>query len=275
MPEGDTIHRAARTLRRALAGAAVTRFESVYPHLLRVHEDAPITGRTIEDVESRGKHLLVRLSGGLVLRSHLRMHGRWHLYRPGEPWRRPRSAMRVVIGTDAFVAVGFDLQDVAFHDARTLARDSPIGALGPDLLAETFDEAEAVRRLRAAGDDPIAIALLDQRRVAGIGNVYKSETLFLCRLDPFAPVSRLADDDLRALVRRARALMQLNVRESTGEGIVTRGGLRRTTRRSDPAERLWVYGRRGRPCRRCGTAIEARKVGDAARTTYWCPRCQR
>lgn len=274
MPEGDTLFRAARTLRRALAGQAVTRFESVYPRLTRVHEDAPVTGRTIDDVQAAGKHLLMRFSGGLVLRSHLRMNGRWHIYRVGEAWQRPFSEMRVIVGTATYVAVGFGLHDIDFHDERTLGRDSVVGDLGPDLLAPTFDEGEALTRLRRPPDLPVAMALLDQRRLAGIGNVYKSETLFICGTSPFVAVSTLSDDVLLALVRKARTLMQANVHEAAPDRIVTYRGLRRTTGRSNPEERLWVYRRAGLPCRRCGTPIVNRKMGEDARSTYFCPRCQ-
>jgi endonuclease-8 len=274
MPEGDTIFRAARTLRRAMAGRVVTRFDSVFPHLTRVHDDTPITGRTIEEVTSAGKHLMFVFSGALVLRSHQRMKGSWHVYRAGEPWQRSAARARVIVGTADFVAVGFDLMDVAFHPLRTLGRDSPVGALGPDLLHETFDDGEARRRLRLPPDAPVAVALLDQWRLAGIGNVYKSETLFLCGIDPLLPISRLTDDDLRRLIQRARALMQANVTATSGDRIVTYSGLRRTTGRSNPSERLWVYKRAGAPCRRCGTPIRVAKLGTAARSTYWCPRCQ-
>jgi endonuclease-8 len=257
-----------------MAGKTVTRFTSVYPHLNRVDEDTPIAGRTVEDVQAAGKHLLFFFSNDLVLRSHLRMNGRWHLYRAGEPWRRGASGVRVLIATGDVVAVGFHLHDVSLHSRRTLLRDSPVGALGPDLLGDTFDERAALQRLRRPPDLPVAMALLDQRRLAGIGNVYKSETLFLCRIDPFTPVSRLDDAALLDVMRQARTLMQANVAEGSSDRIVTYRGLRRTTGRSNPAERLWVYARGGRPCRRCGTPIERRKMGEDARTTYYCPRCQ-
>src|SRR6185503_16564729 len=138
--------RAARTLDRALAGRPVTRFETVLPALARVHEDAPVTGRTVESVAAAGKHLLLRLSGGLVLRTHMRMSGSWHLYRPGERWQRPRSAMRVVFETPEFVAVGFDVPVAEFLREQDLPRQRDLGALGPDLLGDTFDEAEALAR---------------------------------------------------------------------------------------------------------------------------------
>jgi endonuclease-8 len=257
-----------------MAGRRVTVFDSVYPHLRRVHEDAPVTGRTIDDVQAVGKHLLFTFSGGLVLRSHLRMNGRWDIYRTGERWKHSVSGMRVVIGTDDYVAVAFDVVDVAFYDARTLRRDSPVGRLGPDLLQDPFDEEDALRRLRQPPDDEIAAALLHQWRLAGIGNVYKSETLFLCRINPFRRVSSLSDDELRALVRKAQVLMKANVTAGSSQQIVTYRALRQTTGRFNPADRLWVYGRIGRPCRRCGTRIEMKRMGEGARSTYWCQRCQ-
>jgi endonuclease-8 len=274
MPEGDTIFRAARTLDRALRGTAVTRFESVLPALTRVDDDRPIAGRTIESVRAAGKHLLVAFSGGLTLRTHMRMNGSWHIYRPGEPWRLPRSAMRLAIETASFVAVAFKVPVAEFLDDRAAARREDLAAMGPDLLAEGFDAGEVIRRIRARPDAEIAQALLNQRIVAGAGNIYKSETLFVAGVNPFTRVSRVSDEDLARILATARRLMQLNVREGAPGGIVTVPGLRRTTGRADPSERLWVYGRSGRPCRRCGTAIERRKQGPDARSTYWCPGCQ-
>lgn len=274
MPEGDTIFRAARTLHRALAGKTVTRFTSDYPALTRVDEDAPIAGRAITGVEARGKHLLLMLSGGLTLRTHMRMHGSWHIYRPGERWQLPRRDARIVIETADFVAVGFNVPIAEFLDERREARQEDLRRMGPDLLGETFDEDEAVRRLQARGGEGVAEALLNQRVVAGIGNVYKSETLFLERVHPATPARDVGEQTLRALLRTARRLLKANVADATSE-IVTYRGLRRTTGRTDPEERLWVYGRGGRPCRRCGTAISYRKTGPDARGTYWCATCQK
>ncbi len=189
MPEGDTIFRAARTLHRALAGKVVTRFDTAYAPLARVHDDTPITGRTIEAVEARGKHLVMRFSGDLALRTHMRMHGSWHIYRPGERWQRPPREMRVLVGTADFVAVGFNVPDAEFEAASDVGRRDAIARLGPDLLAPDFDAAEAVRRLQARGDMTIAEALLDQRALAGIGNVFKSEVLFEGGVEPFATVA--------------------------------------------------------------------------------------
>ena len=272
MPEGDTIFRAARTLHAALAGHIVTRFDSVYPALTRIDEDAPISGRTIDRVEARGKHLLIAFSGGLTLRTHMRMHGSWHIYRPGEAWQLPRRDARIVIETRDFVAVGFNIPIAEFLDPKQRARQDDLRAMGPDLLGETFDEDEAVQRLRSRGGQAIEEALLNQRVVAGIGNVYKSETLFLVRVHPETPVSALSEGTLRELLRVARKLLRANVADASAE-IVTYRGLRRTTGRTDPGERLWVYGRLRQPCRRCGAPIAYKKTGAHARGTYWCPAC--
>lgn len=275
MPEGDTIFRSARTLHLALAGRAVTVFDTVFPALARVHEDHPIVGRQVLAVRSLGKHLLIELSGGLVLRTHMRMNGSWHVYRPAERWRRPRSSMRIVIGNDEYLAVGFDIPVAEFLASRDIGRHPLLRALGPDLLGEPFDAAEAVRRLRAKGEAPLADALLDQRAVAGVGNVFKSEILFVAGLDPFRTVASLDDDQLAAVVAVARKLLHENVIDPSRPPGATWSGQRRTTRSANPAARLWVYGRGGRRCRRCGTAIAFAKRGPDVRGTYWCPACQR
>lgn len=285
MPEGDAIFRAARTLDRALAGRQVTRFESVFPTLTRVHDDEPITGRTVESVRAAGKHVLMRFSalrqtqaassasssGGLTLRTHMRMNGSWHIYRPNERWRRPRRDMRVVVGTDEYVAVGFNIPVAEFLDANAESRQRDLRAMGPDLLGESFDEDEALRRMREHRDQDIADVLLNQRVAAGIGNIYKCETLFLCGVSPFARTGSLSDGALRALLRTARKYLQANVDKRAG-GIVTYAGFRRER---GEGGRHYAYGRAGRPCRKCGTAIEVTAQGPHARLTYWCPTCQR
>jgi endonuclease-8 len=273
MPEGDTIFRAARTLQRALAGKTVVRFESMLPALDRVHDDAPITGRTIEQVHASGKHLLMHFSGDLVLRTHMRMNGSWHIYRPGERWQRPRHDMRVLVATADFEAVGFNVPVAEFIPARDMARHEELRRLGPDVLSETFDPEEAVTRLRKRADTAVADALLNQRVLAGLGNVYKSEVLFMCRVNPFTTVSTLGDFALASIVETARRLLVANVSERMAP-MTTYAGLRRTTRREDPKERLWVYGRARLPCRKCGTPIQVRKQGTDVRLTYWCPACQ-
>jgi endonuclease-8 len=274
MPEGDTIYRAAQTLDRALGRTEVTRFESVLPALTRIAEDHPIAGRTVERVESAGKYLLVRFSGDLILLTHMRRSGSWHIYRHGEPWRKPRSDMRVVIETSRFVAVAFNVPVAELHTARSLARREGFAGLGQDLLGDDFDLTAAAASLRRAGTLAIADALIAQRLVAGAGNVYKSEVLFVARVNPFTPVADLPDEALRRILATARTLMQANVKQGAPGGIVTYTGFRRTTRRGDPSARLWVYGRQGRPCRACGAPIQARRHGPDARSTYWCPRCQ-
>ncbi len=240
MPEGDTIFRIARTLNRALAGKVVTRFETMLPRL----ERTSIRGRTIERVRSSGKHLIIEFSDGLLLRTHLRMNGSWHLYRSGERWRRPRDDMRIVIATEDFEAVGFNIPVAEFGEPPTH---------GPDLLADSFDAGDAIRRIRENAASEIANVLLDQRVLAGIGNIYKSEVLHACGIDPFTPVNALGDDVLQRVVKKARAMLQRSTRERP---------------------RFLVYERGGQPCRKCGTRIEYRKQGPDARTTYWCPKCQ-
>src|SRR5262245_9647580 len=272
MPEGDTIFRAAQTLNRALAGKLVTRFESVFPSLTRVADDHPIVGRTVESVSSRGKHMLMAFSGGLTLRTHMRMSGSWHIYRPGERWQRPARDMRVFVATDDFVAVGFSVPDAELLSDRDMARHRQLRALGPDLLDASFDADDARARLRAHGDDAIGDALLNQRVMAGIGNVFKSETLFVAGVDPFRRTSDLSDDEVARVIEVARDLLRANVL-APAQTLSTAVG-RRTTRSLDPNEKLWVYGRSGKPCRRCGTSIDVRKTGMDARLTYWCPRCQ-
>jgi endonuclease-8 len=194
----------------------------------------------------------------------MRMKGSWHRYRPGEPWRLPVRRAVCVLETDAAVAVCFDAPVVELLTDADLVRHGALRALGPDLLAEPPDLDEAVRRLRDRQSMALGEALLDQRATAGIGNVIKSESLFMEGLDPWAPVSAFSDAEMRAVLDRAAALLAAN----------TSGGRRATTGRPSPGEALWVYRRTGRPCRRCGTLIRARRQGSQARTTYWCARCQ-
>jgi endonuclease-8 len=274
MPEGDTIFRTARSLHNALAGHRATKFDTAYAHLARVNDDRPIAGRLIERCEAAGKHVLIVFEGDLILRTHMRMNGSWHLYRHGERWWRGPQAMRVRVDTADWVAVAFDVPVAEFVTPKQLASTDPVAALGPDLLKTTFDRDEAIRRLRAAGARPIAQALLDQRLVAGIGNIYKSEVLFLAGVNPDTPASAVPQDGLERIMDIARGLLQDNVVPGTAAAIQTYRSLRRTDRRSDPSDSLWVYSRAGQPCRKCGTAISSMKTGLDARTTYWCATCQ-
>ncbi len=272
MPEGDTIFRAAQTLHTYMAGHVVTRFESVYPALNRIAEDQPIVGRTIESVSARGKHLLFTFSGDLVLRTHMRMNGSWHIYPAGARWQRPARDMRVLVCTTKACGVGFNIPDAELLIAADLQRHAQIQALGPDLLGNPFNHEEAVRRMRDRAADPIAEVLLNQRVMAGIGNVFKSEVLFLAGVHPFAPVASLTDMELRRIVDIAREQLAANVMARSQTLSLATG--RRTTRSLNPNENLWVYSRGGRLCRRCGALIQSRKSGPDARVTYWCPSCQ-
>jgi endonuclease VIII len=251
VPEGDTIFRTARTLHRALAGRTITSFTSVFPALTRIDHDTPLRGRVIESVTPRGKHLLMSFSGGLVLRTHMRMHGSWHIYRSGERWMRPHHDMRIVIATDEFEAVAFDVPVAEFMTDRDVERRPTLKDLGPDVMVDVFDLDEAVRRIEARPETEIADALLDQQAVAGIGNIFKSESLFRARINPFVRVRDLTSEDIGRAVTMARKLM-----------------------RSEPRPELRVYMRGGQPCRRCGTRIARRKQGPDARSTYWCEKCQ-
>lgn len=209
MPEGDTIYRAARTLHAALAGRVITEFESVFSQLARVDHDTPLAGRTIERVVSEGKHLIMHFSGDLRLRTHMRMHGTWHLYKPGERWQMRHSDMRIVIETDAWVAVAFNVPVAEFNDDV---------AIGPDLLAETFDFDEATKRMRACANEEIADVLLEQRVVAGIGNEYKNEVLFVAR----RPVRARVRAHGRTAPAHPRDRAQADDRERHEAGLRTR-----------------------------------------------------
>lgn len=265
MPEGDTIARTADVLRAALVGRPITAARArPQPGMRRVPDLSRLVGATVTSVEPRGKHLLIGFDSGLTLRTHLRMRGSWHRYRPGERWHRPATAASVVLENLSAVAVAFSTPTVELLTDGELRRSSEIGSLGPDLLAADFDADEAIARLRARDNEHLGNALLDQRAVAGIGNVYKSEVPFIEGLDPWSPVSAFPDDELHAVLATARRLLQAN----------TRGGARVTTGSRVPGQALWVYGRTGRPCRRCGTRIRHARQGPLARLTYWCPRCQ-
>jgi endonuclease VIII len=278
MPEGDTIYRAARALQKALGGKVVTGFETGLAKLARVNDDAPLAGRVVEKVESRGKWCLIFFSGDLILVTHMLMSGSWHLYRTGERWRMRRDRMRVVIRTEDWEAVGFNVPVAEFHTARSLERSSQVPKLGPDVLSDEFTVEGGVARLAAyAAENPeaeIAAVLLNQRVLAGLGNVYKSEVAFAAGVNPFRVMKTITAREMEAMVDAAQRYMKANVADGKGEGIVTYSGNRRTTRAMDREERLWVYRRQGQECRRCGAAVMMRKQGAQARSTYWCPECQ-
>jgi endonuclease-8 len=260
MPEGDTLFKAATRLRPALQGHRLTRFEA--PRLVG---DAPRVGERIELVEARGKHLLIHFERGLVLRTHLRMTGSWHVYRERERWQKPAHLARAVVGADSgWLAVCFQAPVVeTFH--RAGPEPTALATLGPDLCqAEALTDAvldDVLARAEHLGapEATVGEALLDQRIAAGIGNVYKSEACFAAGIDPATPLGVVPAARRRDLWTIAARQLQAN--------------LGRADRRTHPAG-LAVYGRRGQPCRRCGTPIRMARHGEQARSSYWCPRCQ-
>jgi len=315
MPEGDTIYRVARALNLALAGRAVTAFETGLAKLARVNDDTPLVGRTVERVESRGKWCLMYFSGDLILVTHMLMSGSWHLYRTGERWRMPRAKMRVVVGVGGtaegvrsfasandtppyddgtvvrmghpgahlseagWEAVAFNVPIAGFHTARSLARSSQVPKLGLDVLAGGFTVDAGMARLESyAREHPeaeVGVVLLNQRVMAGLGNVYKSEVAFAAQVNPWRAIGSVTRSEMERMVEFAQRYMRANVADGKGDGIVTYAGNRRTTRAMNKEDRLWVYGRQGQECRRCGATVSMRKQGEQARVTYWCPECQK
>jgi len=275
MPEGDTIFRTARSMGRALTGKPVTVFRSTYPLLTRSNDDTPIAGQFVERVEARGKWLLIHFSGGGTLITHMLMSGSWHIYRHGERWQQPRTNMRIVIENSDFVTVGFRVPVAEMHTAQSLMRDRRIPNPAMDVLSPEFNAEEAIRRVAVLGNEEIADVLLHQEVLAGVGNVFKSEICFVTGLNPFCRVSALTQEQVRAAIAAAQKLVGANVLVDSGDTIVTYGGRqRRTTHESDPSASLWVYGRNGEPCRKCGERVRRRIQGPDARVTFWCQRCQ-
>lgn len=220
---------------------------------------ADLSGRTIDEVFSRGKHLFFRIEDSVLLHTHFKMEGSWHLYRPGARWRKPSHAARAILYTEEWQAVGFDLAVTELLPSS--AQESVVGHLGPDPLT-SWDAVEAVRRLGLDSARPIAEALLDQTVMAGPGNIYKCEICFLRGLYPWMPVGEVPDHP--AVVDLTKRLMEAN--RTLGTQV--------TTGDDRPGRQRWVYGRGGKPCRRCSRPIE-RKAQDAEeRVTYWCPSCQ-
>ena len=258
MPEGDTVWRTARSLDRALSGRVLTRTDFRVPELATVE----LTGQTVRHTFARGKHLLTRIGDELTLHTHLKMEGSWHLYRPASAWRRPAHQARVVLHTDDWVAVGFAL---GITELLPRAREADAAAhLGPDLLGPDWDEAAALARLAAEPGRPVFEALLDQRNLAGLGNLYANELCFLAGVPPTAPVD--AVPDLARLVRRAKQLLEVN-KERVEQS---------TTGDQRPGRRTWVYRRERQGCARCGGRIEVGQQGPEGRerVTYRCARCQ-
>jgi endonuclease-8 len=257
MAEGDTVFATAVRLHEALAGETLTRTDFRVPRFAT----CDLRGQAVREVVPRGKHLFVRTDGGSSIHSHLGMDGAWRLYEPGERWHGRAFEVRGVLETDRHIAVGHRLRRLEV--VETSSEPEVVRALGPDVLGPDWDPAEATRRLTSSPDREVGEALIDQSVMAGPGNVYRSEVCFLAGIDPRSPVGALAEP--ATLVELMRSLMDRN-----------RGGGRRVTT-ADPrrGRELWVYGRRGRPCRRCGTSIRSFMQGDGTgRVVYACPRCQ-
>jgi endonuclease VIII len=257
VPEGDVVWLTARRLHEALAGRVLTRSDVRVPR----YATTDLAGRRVTEAVSRGKHLLIRVDGGTTVHTHLRMDGSWRI-RPAAERVPPSHRIRLILANDTWQAVGYQLGIVEI--LPTGREDTAVGHLGPDLLGPDWDLAEAVRRLRALPSRAIGEALLDQRNLAGIGNIFATEMLFLRGIDPWRPVGDVPD--LNALVELGRRLLEANKERS---GIITTGVARRH-------EQNWVYGRAGRPCRRCGTTIRSADQGNPGeeRVRSWCPHCQ-
>jgi len=257
VPEGDTVHLAARRLDAALAGHVLTKTDIRVPR----YALTDLSGQKVENVIARGKHLLLRTDGNVTLHTHFKMEGSWHLYAPGEKWRGPGFQVRAVFETDDRVAVGFRLGIVEL--LSTDEEHRVVGHLGPDVLGPDWDPDEALRRLEKHPDSPIGDAIIDQTVMAGPGNVYRNEICFLRGLDPWTPVAKVPD--LTGLIALTKRVMEAN--RTTGRQITT--GLDR------PGREHFVYGRKGKSCRRCGTPIrrKAEAPGEEG-VTYWCPTCQ-
>jgi endonuclease-8 len=258
MAEGDTVFATGVRLHDALAGKVLTRTDFRIP----AFATADLRGQVVTEAASRGKHLLVRTDAGISIHSHLGMDGAWRLYDRGERWRGRSFEVRGVLETERRVAVGHRLRRLEVF--RTSAEAEVLGHLGPDALGPDWDEAEVLRRLAASPGRPVGEALMDQRVMAGPGNVYKSEVCFLARVDPRTPVE--AVEDPAALIELTKSLMERN----------RAGGRRVTTDDPRRGRELWVYGRAGRPCRRCGTPIRSFNQGTVgeSRITYSCGNCQ-
>ena len=261
MPEGDSVYRFAAKLRPVLEGQAILAARSHGPG--PVPQVQRIVGATCTAVRSQGKNMLISFDNGLVLRGHLRMNGTWHVYRPGEPWRIPEREARLVLEVDGATVVNFSAPVIELLEERALTVHAPIGNLGPDLLDEEFDLVEAFRRLRDPSRAELTVgdAIMDQRALAGIGNIWKNESLFYAGINPWRRVAELSDAELALVVEKAQALLRASVGKPNSLNV-----------RFRPA--MYVYGRGGQACRRCYSRLRSGPQGVDIRHTVWCPKCQ-
>jgi len=261
MPEGDALFRFAARIRPALEGQMIRAARSHGPG--PVPQVQRIVGATCTAVRSQGKNMLISFDNGLALRGHLRMYGTWKVYQPGATWDRPESQARLVLETDVATVVNFSAPVIELIEERALPHHEPIARLGPNLLDDEFNSAEAFRRMRspALAMATIGDAIMDQRAMAGVGNIWKHETLFHCGINPWRRVGELDDETLRALIEKARALLRASVGKPNSMNLT-----RRPT--------MFVYMRAGQPCRRCHTRLRSGPQGIDIRHTAWCPTCQ-
>ncbi|MEO6867927.1 MAG: DNA-formamidopyrimidine glycosylase family protein [Gaiellales bacterium] len=263
MPEGHTIHRAARRLASVLVGKPLERVQVRGRHLVEARASERLLGTTVTQVEPRGKHLLVHTDAGWSVHSHLRMDGVWHLYRRGERWRKSRARAWLVLGSGEWDAVNFDGPILELYPTAQLLQEPVLTELGPDILVEPFDDVEYLRGMRLNGGRQIGDAVLRQRIVAGIGNIYKNESLYLASIDPWRRVEELTDEQLIAVREIATRIMRDGVLDARA---ITYSGPGRAGQ--------WVYGRGRMPCRRCARAVNQRPQGEDQRMTFWCATCQ-
>ncbi|MEN0110312.1 MAG: DNA-formamidopyrimidine glycosylase family protein [Planctomycetota bacterium] len=263
MPEGDTLYRVAANLRPVLAGRFVREATASDRTTVEPIDAASLVGHRVVEVSARGKHLAIATDDRRVVHSHLGMTGSWHVYPLGEDWRKPASRAALMLRTDAHAVVCFSPKELRLLSVQRLRRDEHLRRLGPDLMLADSDLHAALARMRVHDAAPIGEAVMNQTIAAGIGNVYKSETLFLARINPWTRVGELSDERLLRYLADTRRLMRRN-----------RGGGPRVTRFRHGGKRHWVYGRRGEPCYECGGVITLRRQGDQGRTTYWCAACQ-
>lgn len=259
MPEGDTLHRVAYQISTQICGKRIE--DARARHEMRRATD--LAGHVLDVAEARGKHLLLDFDNAMTVHSHLGMTGSWHIYPRGERWRKPAQRAALALRFDTHDLVCFSPKVIEYDRTTRIRRSAAVSGLGPDLLGEAFDEGEALQRLRSHNAVPLGEAIMNQQLVAGIGNVYKSEILFMNRLDPFKPVSAYDDETLLTCLRTSRRYMRRNLE-----------GLRRKFRGSTLGDRLWAYRRKDTPCLECGKPIAMRRQGETARSTYYCPRCQ-